>query len=114
MDTEETQNQTAIKSKEEVAALIELIRTRMPDTYKAIKLKADLIGNTAYEYVRRGLRGEPNCFYAFERFNVVGTKFSIEHEDALALAGYMVEFGSTFCIIFGDRLKKAEVAHGTN
>ena len=114
MDTKDTQSQAAMKSKEEVAALTELIRTRMPDTYKAIKLKADSIGNTAYEYVRRGLRGEPNCFYAFERFNVVGTPFNLEHEDALPIAQYMVQFGSTFCIIFGDRIKKAEVAHGAH
>jgi hypothetical protein len=111
----DTKTETAaMKSSEEIAAVIEVIKVHMPDTYKAIKLKADSIGKPAYEYVRRGIRGEPNCFYAFENFNVVGTKFSIEHEDALALATYMVEFGSTFCIIFGDRLKKAEVQHGTH
>jgi hypothetical protein len=106
----DTKTETAMKSSEEIAAVIEVIKARMPGTYKAIKLKADSIGKPAYEYVRRGIRGEPNCFYAFENFNVVGTKFSIEHEDAT----YMVEFGSTFCIIFGDRLKKAEVQHGTH
>lgn len=95
-----------MKSSEEVAELIELIKTRMPDTYHAIKLKADSIGNAAYEYVRRGLRGEPNCFYAFERFNVVGTPFSLQHEDALPIAQYMVQYGATFCIIFGDRIVK--------
>ena len=110
LDSMDTRTETAMKSKEEVAALTELIRTRMPDTYKAIKLKADSIGNTAYEYVRRGLRGEANCFYAFEKFNVVGTAFTLEHEDALPIAQYMVQFGSTFCIIFGDRLKKPEHA----
>lgn len=107
MDTTET---AAMKSNEEIAALTALIRDRMPDTYHAIKLKADSIGRSAYEYVRRGLRGEANCFYAFEKFNVVGTAFSIEHQDALALATYMVEYGNTFVIIFGDRLKKPEPA----
>lgn len=100
----------AMKSKEEVNALIEVIKTRMPDTYKAIKLKADSIGNSAYEYVRAGLRGEPNCFYAFENFNVVGTPFNLEHEDAVPIAQYMVQFGATFCIIFGDRIKKTGAA----
>ena len=99
-----------MKSKEEVAALTELIRTRMPDTYQAIKLKAAAIGNSAFEFVRRGLRGEANCFYAFEKGHVVGTAFSIEHQDALALATYMVQYGNTFVIIFGDRLKKPEPA----
>ncbi|RZI82610.1 MAG: hypothetical protein EOP38_15465 [Rubrivivax sp.] len=27
------------------------------------------------EMVNRGMRGEPNCFYAFERGHVVGTPF---------------------------------------
>lgn len=112
MDTTET---AAMKSSEEVAALIEVIKERMPDTYANIKLKAASIGKPAYEYVRRGLRGEANCFYAFENFKVVGTPFNLEHEDALPVALYMVQFGSTFCCIYGDRLKKkAEVAHGTH
>lgn len=111
----DTQTEAAMKSSEEIAALTAMIRERMPDTYANIKLKAASIGNSAYELVRRGLRGEPNCFYAFERFNVVGTPFTLEHEDAVPVALYMVQFGATFCCIYGDRLKKkAEVAHGTH
>ena len=43
------------------------IKAHMPEVYQAIKDKADEIGKEAYALVRRGLRGEPNCFYAFER-----------------------------------------------
>lgn len=111
----DTKTEAAMKTDAEVAAMIALIKARMPDTYANIQLKAKQPGVKAYELVRRGLRGEPNCFYAFENFKVVGTPFTLEHEDALPIALYMVQFGSTFCCIYGDRLKKkAEVAHGTH
>lgn len=94
-----------MKSKEEVDALIQTIKARMPDTYDNIVLKAKAIGNEAYVLVRRGLKGEPNCFYAFEKFNVVGTPFNLGHEEALPIAQYMVQFGSTFCCMFGDKVQ---------
>ena len=103
-----------MKTDAEVQELKTLIKTKMPDLYASIQLKAKSIGNEAFTWVRRGLQGEPNCFYGFEKGHVVGTPFTLEHEDALPIAQYMVQFGSTFCVIFGDRLKKVEVQHGTH
>ena len=60
---------------------------------------AQAIGNEAFALVRKGLRGEPNAFYAFERGYVVGTPFSagpITDE----VAGLMVRFGFAFVCIF--------------
>ena len=93
------------KTKEEIEAVIQTIKARMPDTYANIQLKVKEIGNEAYELVRRGIRGEGDCFYAFENFNVVGTPFKVNHEIAATIAVYMVEFGSTFCTLFGDKLQ---------
>ena len=80
---------------------IELIKTAMPETYKAIGDKAHLIGNDAYALVKRGLRGEPNCFWAMERGHVVGTVFY--HSPITDyIARNMVEFGCAYVCIFGD------------
>jgi hypothetical protein len=53
-----------------------VIKTQMPMVYGAIQDKAQQIGKDAFALVRKGLRGEPNTFYAFERGYVVGTPFS--------------------------------------
>ncbi|MEC5213304.1 hypothetical protein RCH06_001850 [Polaromonas sp. CG_9.5] len=86
-------------AKVDVSAKIVEIQTYMPETYKAIKAKAAEIGNVAFELVRRGLRGETNCFYAFEGGRVVGTPFATgplpDH-----VAKLMVEFGCSFVCIF--------------
>lgn len=86
-------------AKVDVSAKIAEIQTLMPETYSAIKAKAAEIGNVAYELVRRGLRGEANCFYAFEGGRVVGTPFATgplpDH-----VAKLMVEFGMAFVCIF--------------
>lgn len=51
------------------------IKRFMPETYAAIQAKAKAIGNQAFVWVRRGLRGEPNCFFAVEDRREVGTAF---------------------------------------
>ncbi len=68
------------------------IKAHMPEVYQSIKDKADAIGKTAYAFVRRGLRGEPNCFFAFERGRKVGTPFNIP-EVMDSVAGNMVRWG---------------------
>jgi hypothetical protein len=75
------------------------IKSHMPETYKAIQAKAAEIGNVAFELVRRGLRGEANCFYAFEKGWVMGTPFSTGpiSDQVKAL---MVEFGCAFVCIW--------------
>ena len=75
------------------------IKQHMPETYKSIKAKADAIGKPAFGLVRRGLRGEANCFYAFERGRVVGTPFNMT-EIARDVAQYMVTFGCTYVCIW--------------
>lgn len=92
MDTKKT-------TKVDVKAKIVEIQTHMPETYKSIKAKAEAVGNVAYELVRRGLRGEANCFYAFEGGRVVGTPFKLPAIKA-DLAMYMVEFGCGFVCMF--------------
>lgn len=85
--------------KDDVNAKIDLIKLRMPDTYKAIQAKAQEIGKGAFGYVRRGLRGEANCFYAFERGHVVGVPF-FQPDVTPTMAHNMVAFGASFAVVW--------------
>jgi hypothetical protein len=98
-------------AKVDVTALIEDIKRFMPETYASIKAKAEEVGTDAYVLVRRGLRGEPNCFYAFERGRVVGTPFNLP-EVTRDIAQYMVMFGCAHACIFA--MVQKEVAHGAD
>lgn len=101
-------------AKVDVAAKIEEIKRYMPGTYKAIKAKAELIGNEAFVLVRRGLRGEADCFYAFEGGRVVGAPFALS-EVARDVAQYMVTFGCVHvCIWAVSTVPAAGGANGTN
>lgn len=73
-------------------AAIREIKVHMPETYKAIQAKADEIGKAAFGLVRRGIRGEANCFYAVEGGRVVGHPFNLP---GLAgdIASLIVQFG---------------------
>ncbi|MFZ3141159.1 hypothetical protein [Polaromonas sp.] len=86
-------------AKVDVSRQIEEIKQLMPETYKSIREKSVEIGNVAFELVRKGLRGEANCFYAFEAGRVVGTPFNMPAITA-DLALYMVEFGCGFVCMF--------------
>lgn len=97
-------------TKVDVAALIEEIKSHMPETYKSIQAKAKVIGNDAYVLVRRGLRGEANCFYAFERGRVMGTPFTLT-EVARDVAQYMVTYGCTHLCVFA--ILEKELNNGT-
>jgi hypothetical protein len=98
-------------AKVDVPALIEDIKRFMPETYASIKRKAEEVGNEAYVLVRRGLRGEPNCFYAFERGRVMGTPFSLV-EVQRDIAQYMVTLGCAHVCIFA--MVNKEEAHGAD
>ncbi|MDB5848571.1 MAG: hypothetical protein JWP29_2323 [Rhodoferax sp.] len=92
--------------KEQVALLIEKIKRSMPNVHRAIQAKAAKVGNEAYALVRRGLRGEANCFYAFEAGQVVGTPFSVtDVMDVVAVN--MVRFGCAHVCIFWEELEGA-------
>lgn len=89
---------TATKDPAEVG--IQLIKASMPQTFKSIQAKAAEVGNAAYGLVRRGLRGEANCFWACERGNVVGTPFTEDAGITSDVARVMVTFAPTFIVIW--------------
>ncbi len=89
-----------------VDAKIAEIKAHMPEVYKGIQDKAAEMGKSAYSLVRRGLRGEANCFYAFEAGRVVGAPFTGKNLDGTNIqdevARYLVQFGATHVVIFGN------------
>jgi len=91
---------TRTVSDEEVQQHIAEIKAHMPETYQAIKAKAGEIGNVAYELVRKGLRGEPNRFWAMERGWVKGAPFSLPDIEA-DVATAMARWGCAYVCIFG-------------
>ena len=86
---------------EQVKEQVAQIKRDMPETYKAIVAKAEVMGKPAYALVRRGLRGEANCFWAMEQGWVMGAPFTLP-EVARDIAQYMVTFGVGFVCIFGE------------
>lgn len=87
----------------DVTAQINEIKAYMPETYASIQAKAKEVGNVAYEWVRRGLRGEANCFYAFERSRVVGTPFNAS-DVTRETAYYMVTFGCAHVCMWAEAM----------
>ncbi|PQA78702.1 hypothetical protein [Rhodoferax sp. TS-BS-61-7] len=105
---------------------IQIIKTKMPETYKAIQDRekgvTDVIdgkrvtvipvyGAEVYALVRRGLRGEPNCFWAMEAGYVMGTPFNMPTVSR-DIAWYMVSFGCLHVCTFP--LLPSEVTNGTH
>ena len=72
MDTQTANSPTKEDIDKHVKRVTDDIRAHMPETYKAIQDKSKKIGNAAFLLVRRGIRGEPNCFWAMENGGVVG------------------------------------------
>ena len=101
-----------LRTAEEVEALKRTIKAQMPQTYKAIvERSADTdLGRQAFALVTRGLKGEPNCFYAMERGHVVGTPFNVPNVTA-DLASYMVRFGCSFLVMWAPSAQQ-EAADG--
>lgn len=98
----------ATKRPQEVELQVAEIKTHMPETYKAIQAKAELIGREAYAHVRHGLAGRPNRFYAVESGRVVGTPFDLPGV-ADEVARVIVQFGVTFLIMWAP---EAQVENG--
>lgn len=82
------------------------IKAHMPQVYQSIQAKAAEIGKAAFALVRRGLRGEANCFYAFERGHVVGTPFN-QTDVMPTTAFYMVAFGCDHIVIWAGEASAA-------
>lgn len=96
-----------LRTTEEVEAIKRNIKAQMPETYKAIverSAETDL-GREAFRLVTRGLRGEPNCFYAVERGHVVGTPFNLP-DVTPELAAVMVRFGCQFLVMWSPVASK--------
>ena len=88
-----------------VKSKIELIKTRMPETYKSIRARAAAVDAKAHAMVKRALRGEANLFYAVEAGYVVGTPFDHGYAGKPLqdqVAGLMVNFGCAHVCIWGD------------
>lgn len=104
----EKQQGAAEEAKRKEGEALLLIKTRMPETYAAIQAKAAQQGNGVYTLVRRGIRGQANCFWATEAGHVVGTPFNqgVQAEAAQA----MVRFGCAYVCILADAPAVAEVA----
>ena len=98
------------QQKATVNPLIEKIKTSMPHVHRAVQAKAAEIGNEAYTLVRRGLLGEPDCFYAFESGHVVGTPFKASGIMS-DVAAMMVQFGCAHVCIFP---LPTEAVHGSH
>jgi hypothetical protein len=92
---------TPMKSAAEVEAVIATIKAHMPETYKAIKAKAETFGPATYALVRAGIKGSPNSFYAFERGHIVGTPFTLT-EIARDVAQLMCTLGVQHCIVWPE------------
>lgn len=91
-----------------IAPQIAEIKDYMPKVYAYIQHQAQpqSMGSQAFALVRRGLRGEANCFYAFESGHVVGTPFS-PGPIPDATAALMVKFGQAFVCLFGSATPSA-------
>lgn len=83
-----------------VNAGLHTIKTLMPNVYESIQAKAESVGNDAFALVRRGLAGQPGCFYAFEAGHVVGTPFGRDDPRQAQTAQFLVWFGCAHVCIW--------------
>ena len=90
------------QDKADVSGKVAEIKEHMPAVYNAIQAKAGEVGNVAYEWVRKALRGEPGCFWAIEGGRVVGTPF-YGHPVMDVVAKGLVEFGCAYVCIWPDQ-----------
>lgn len=94
----EQQSQDGMKAL--VDQRLQVIKSRMPNVRQAIEDRAALIGNETFALVRRGLRGEPGCFYALEGGHVVGTPFGDADPRMAQVAQFLVRFGCAHVCIW--------------
>ena len=99
------QQGAAVITAQEVQKRLDHIKRNMPQTYDLITDKAKVQGNAVFRAVRQGVAGEPNRFWAMEAGHFAGTAFNLRTvQDEVAWA--MVNFGSTFCVVFDLELDK--------
>ena len=100
---------TRAKQPSEVDARLEEIKRHMPMTYAAIKDKAAVNGPAAFRFVRQGVAGQPNRFYAVEAGRVVGTPFDLPGVSD-EVARIVVQFGVSFLIMWAPEAQATPVA----
>jgi hypothetical protein len=83
---------------------LNVIKRNMPEVLAVIREKAEKHGPEVYALVRRGLRGEVGCFYAFEKGHVVGTPFGQTSPVMVHAANFLVEFGCAHVCIWPEPL----------
>jgi hypothetical protein len=89
------------------------IKTKMPETYNYIQERAKQHPKGTFGLVKRGVLGEPGCFYAFERGHVVGTPFN-GHQIQADVAVNMVRFGCAYVCIFAGAQSGTGAQNGTH
>lgn len=87
-----------------VAERLAIIKAHMPEVYDCIQERAQHAGPEVFALVRKGLRGEPGCFYAMEAGHVVGTPFGREHPLMREAAEFVVVFGRAHVCVWPDRI----------
>jgi hypothetical protein len=103
---------TAVKPKPDPAReQIELIKGSMPQVYAAVRAKVTEIGGEAYALVRRGARGEPGCFFAWERGLAVGTPFAFKVPDDVAQL--IAQFGVAYACMWPESAAVQGGGNGT-
>lgn len=100
MDTKAPEGEERLSVDEQIT----LIKRRMPSVYTAIRAKEAEIGREAFALVRRGARGEPRCFYAFEGGHAVGTPFDVDVPNDLAQL--VARFGVTYLCVWPESAAK--------
>lgn len=95
---------------------LEVIKRHMPNVLACIEDRAQHFGPETYKLVRRGLRGEPGCFYAIEGGYVMGTPMGMDRDTLQQLADHMVILGCAHVCIWPARVwrKKEGGADGAN
>lgn len=91
-------------SKDLVEQRLATIKQHMPNVLACIEDRAQYFGPEAYKLVRRGLRGEPGCFYAIEGGHVVGNPMGLDRKEMGELANHMVIFGCAHVCIWPLRV----------
>lgn len=78
------------------------LKAHMPTVLGMVRDRAKVQGNRVYALVRRGMRGESGCFFAFEGGHVVGTPFRESPDIMGDVASAMVSWGVRACVIWPD------------
>lgn len=99
-------------NRQDIDRQAQAIKQTMPHTYLAIQRKAGEMGRSAFGLVRRGLGGEPNCFWAMEAGHVAGTPFAAGHPINAAVAEVMVNFGARSVVIWAEQAEQPQGQHG--